>query len=130
MEHKKYTVEEGNRIIAERAALNKALGKISINNSFDVVKKYAPILETAQKDGLCLVQDGDGFWYGKSPFKIGDNDRSFVVNTKRNVFYDFDSAIGGDSISYICNRRNCCPKEANDILIDMFKLSKEVQSPS
>ena len=53
-----------------------------------------------------------------SPFREESN-RSFHVNPRKNVWYDFGSAEGGGVLSLVMKLQGCDPEEAFDILAQM-----------
>ena len=91
-----------------------------IKDAIDIVEYISKFVE--------LKPAGSNF-KGLSPFQ-SEKTASFIVNSQKNIWYDFSSNQGGDVISFVCKYQGIDFKEALESLADYagIKLSNYRQS--
>lgn len=85
--------------------------------------KAIPIADVARKYGIKLDQKHGRLW-GKLR---NENDASFSINVKRNLWYDFGAAKGGSVIDLVAELEGISSKEAINKLAEEYNITNEVK---
>lgn len=68
-------------------------------------------------------------WY-KSPFRPQEQDASFHINVRKNVWYDFGDGSGGDLIAFVQRLNNCNVSDALAYLDTLFPKNVQKSIPN
>ena len=93
--------------------------------------KNIPLSILLEKMGFSTTKrkhEGNDMWY-KSPFRPQEQDASFHVNVRKNVWYDFGDGSGGDLIAFIQRFNNCEVSDALAFLDTLFPKSGKKNLP-
>lgn len=94
--------------------------------------KNIPLSNLLEKMGFSTTKSkhsGNDMWY-KSPFRPQEQDASFHINVRKNVWYDFGDGSGGDLIAFIQRFNNCDVSDALAFLDTLFPKNIQKNIPN
>lgn len=94
--------------------------------------KNIPLSNLLEKMGFSTTKSkhsGNDMWY-KSPFRPQEQDASFHINVRKNVWYDFGDGSGGDLIAFVQRFNNCNVSDALAFLDTLFPKNVQKNIPN
>jgi DNA primase len=93
--------------------------------------KNIPLSILLEKMGFSTTKikhSGNDVWF-KSPFRPQEQDASFHINIRKNVWYDFGDGSGGDLVSFVQRFKNCDVSAALAFLDTLFPKNDQKSIP-
>jgi DNA primase len=98
---------------------------------FAVIRQCITMERILEHYGITGLKRNDDELRGRCPFhEQGKGERSFTVNTTKNIFQCFHCKAKGNVIDFVAKQEACSIREAGLKIWEWFNLNEETSSPT